>query len=76
MDSMHTSFIEPAASCGSCLVIDKMALAMIRLAVSPIPIGRTPGFLSSAMRRQDKRGAILSESTRSVHSLCAVRARE
>ena len=57
-------------------MIDKMVLAMIRLAVSPIPIGRTPGFLSSAMRRQDKRGAILAGSTRSVHSLCAVRARE
>ena len=57
-------------------MIDKMALAMIRLAVSPIPIGRIPGFLSRAMRRQDKRGAILAGSTRSVHSLCAVRARE
>ena len=44
-----------------------IALAMIRLAVSPTPIGQTPGFLSSATRREARRGARLAGSTNSVH---------
>ena len=49
---------------------------MIRLAVSPVPIGLTPGFLSNAMSLQDRKGAMLTGSTNSVQSLCAVSARE
>ncbi len=38
-------------------------LAIIILAVSPMPMGRTPGFLSRAIRRQATKGAMLSRST-------------
>ena len=68
--------MEPAASCTSCLVTDKIALAIMRLDVSPIPIGRTPGFLFRAIRRLARRGAILFGSTNSVHKRRAVRAME
>ena len=35
----------------------KTALAIILLAVSPMPIGRMPGFLFNAIRRQASKGA-------------------
>ena len=46
----------PAASWMSPLVTSRMAMAIILLAVSNIPIGQTPGFLSSAIKRQARRG--------------------
>ena len=60
----------------SCLVMFKMALEMMRLAVSPIPMGRTPGFLSMAIRRLAIRGAMLVGSTNSVKSRLATKAVE
>ena len=70
------SCIDPAASCMSCWVICNIALAMIRHATSPIPIGRTPGFLSRAMRRQAKSGAVVDGSINSVQKRFAVLARD
>ena len=49
------SWCEPAASRTSHRTIDSTALAMIRLAVWHTPIGRTPGFLLMAMRRQARK---------------------
>ncbi len=43
------SWKEPAASCMSPLVITISALAVMRLAISPMPIGLTPGHLSRAI---------------------------
>ena len=51
------SWRHPVVFCTSGLVMERTALAIIRLAVSPMPIGCTPGFLSSAIRRQASRGA-------------------
>ena len=51
------------------LLINSTALAMIRRAVSPMPIGRTPGFLSRAMSRQARRGEIALGSTYEVQIL-------
>ena len=48
---------------------DSTALAMIRRAVSPMPIGQTPGFLSRAMSRQARRGEIALGSTYEVQIL-------
>ena len=67
---------EPAASWMSNRVTVKMALAMIRLAVSPIPIGHTPRFLFKAIRRQARKGAIADGSTNFLHRCWAVIARE
>ena len=39
----------PEASWISALMTDSMALAMIRHAMSPMPMGQTPGLLSRAM---------------------------
>ena len=47
----------------------------MRLAVSPIPIGRTPGFLSKATRRLAMSGAMVAGSS-SVQRHFAVKARE
>ena len=58
------------------LVANKMALAMLRLVVSPIPMGQTPGFLSRKISRQAKKEAILAGSTRLVQNLYAVWARD
>ena len=52
------SWMQPDASWMSCLIKDRVALAIILRAVSPMPIGRTPGFLSSAMSRHARKGAI------------------
>ncbi len=41
----------PAVSCMSCLVMERTALAIIRLAVSPTPIGRTPGHTPGVLSR-------------------------
>ena len=60
----------------SCLVVFKMALAMMRLVVSPILIGWTPGFLLRAIRWLAISGATIAGSTSSVHSRRAVAARE
>ena len=70
------SCTEPVASWMSALVMVKMAFAMIRLAVSPIPIGRTPGHLLRAISRRDNRGAVAMGSTMSVHRRLAETARE
>ncbi len=53
------SCTEPVVSCTSGLVIVRIALAMIRLTVSPIPIGRTPGFLLRAIRRHASKGVVM-----------------
>ena len=53
-----------------------IALAMMRLAVSLIPIGRTPGFLSRAIRWLAKMGAMLVGSTRQVQRRFATEARD
>ena len=59
----------PAASFTSGLVMKSTALAMICLAVSPTPIGRTPQFLSSAINRQSRRGEMFWGSTKDVKIL-------
>ena len=51
--------------------MESTAFDIMRLVTSHIPIGRTPGFLSSAIRRQARKGAIPQGSTREVHSLLA-----
>ena len=53
-----------------------MTFAIILRAVSPIPIGQTPGFLFKAIRREDKKGAINDGFIESVHKRLATRARE
>ena len=58
----------------SAFTIDSTALAIIRLAVSPMPMGRTPGFLFRAMRRQASRGEMDFGSTNEVQILLAVEA--
>ena len=50
------SWRHPEVSCTSGLAMKSIALAIIHLAVSPMPIGRTPGFLSRAIRWQASRG--------------------
>ena len=55
-------------------MIDRTALAIIRLTVSPIPMGRTPGFLLSAISLQAMRGEMLFGSTRHVQRRLAVAA--
>ena len=57
-------------------VTDKMALVMIRRAVSQTPIGRTPGFLSSATRREARNDASPSGSTTEDAKRFAIRASE
>ena len=52
-----------------------IAFPMILLAVSPTPMGHTPGLLSSAIRRHAVRGAISCGSTYVVPILFATRAR-
>ena len=54
----HLSHQSSVASCISGFMMKRTALAIIRRAVSPMPIGRTPGCLSSAMRRQASSGAM------------------
>ena len=54
----------------------KMALAMIRLTVSPMPIGCTPVHLLRVINRHDNKGAIAMGSTMSVHRRLAETARE
>ena len=49
----------PAAAWMSSLIAVAIALPMIRRIVSPIPIGRTPGHLSRAMRRQPQKKTVL-----------------
>ena len=56
------NWTQPQASCTFVLTICSTALAMICLAVSPMPIGRTPGFLSRAIKRQARRGEVHSGS--------------
>ena len=46
------SWSGPAAAWTSSFKVVRIALLMIRRAVSPIPMGLTPGHLSSAIRRQ------------------------
>ena len=58
------SWRKPEASCTSHFVMESIALAIIRLAVSPMPIGQTLGFLSSAIRRQARRGETHLGSTK------------
>ena len=53
-----------------------MALAIIRLAVVPIPIGCTPGFLFRAIRRQASRGAMVDGSMKLVQRRLAADPRE
>ena len=48
---------------------DSTALASIHRTVSPMPIGRTPGFLSKAISRQARRGEINFGSTYEVQIL-------
>ena len=57
------SCVVPAASWMSPFIIIRTDLAIIILAVLPMPMGRTPGFLSRAIRRQATKGAMLSGST-------------
>ena len=52
----------------------RIALAIIPLAVSPVPIG--PGFLSMAIRRQTRRDETHLGSTKEVQSLFVTRASE
>ena len=61
------SCMDPAALWMSSEIIDSIALPMIRLSVSATPIGRTPGFLFSAMSLHAVRLSIALGSTYSVH---------
>ena len=54
---------------------NRTALAIIRLAVSPMPMGRMPGCLSKAISRQASRGDKDLGSTYDVQSLLATWAR-
>lgn len=54
----------------------KIAFAIMRLAVSPIPIGRTPGFLLRAISLLAISGAVVSGSTRTVQRRFPVEARD
>ena len=56
----------PAADCMPSLMVLTIALQMIRRTVSPIPIGRTLGSLSRAMRRQATNDDRLAGSTKDV----------
>ena len=53
-----------------------MALAIIRRTVSPIPIGQTPGHLSSAINLQARRGPVAVGSKRVVQRRFATFARD
>ena len=53
---------------------DSTALAIIRLAVSPMPMGRTTGFLFRTMRQQASRGEMDFGSTNEVQILVEVEA--
>ena len=52
---------------------DSTAVAIIRCAVPPMPLGWTPGFLSRAISQQARRGEIDFESTYEVQFLIATR---
>ena len=67
---------QPEASWMSGFASDITALAIIRRPVSPMPIGRTPGFLSRAMSRQARKGERDFGSTYRVHILLATSAKE
>ena len=58
----------------SAFTIDSTALAIIHLAVSPMPMGRTLGFLFRARRRQVSRGEMDFGSKKEVQILLAVEA--
>ena len=68
--------MEPTASWMSILVTARVAFVMIRLAVSPIPIGRTPGFLLRAMRRQARKGVMREGSTKLMQRRLVTSARD
>ena len=70
------SWQEPAASWISPLMTKRMALEVILLTTSQMPIGRTPGRLSRAINQQAKKGANVDGCTYWVHSRRARRARE
>ena len=70
------SWEHPMASCMSGFAIERTALVMMHLAVSPIPIGRTPGLLSNAIKRHARVGAIISGSKKGVQILLVVIASE
>ena len=53
-----------------------MTLAMMRLAVSPIPMGRTPEFLSRAIKQHAKKEAMAEGSTKLVQRRLATEASE
>ena len=61
----HTC-VTPAASMMSFFRTVITALPMMRRKVSPMPIGRTPGFLSSGIKRLLSRGLMPKGSTCSV----------
>ena len=56
-------------------VIVRMALAILRQTVSPIPIGRPPGHLSSAINLQARRGPVAIGSKRVMQRRFATFAR-
>ena len=56
--------------------MERTAFVMIHCAVSPMPIGRTPGFLSKAIRRLARSGAVDDGSTYDVQSRLATDARD
>ena len=60
----------------SCFITESTALAIIRRTVSPMPIGRTPGFLFKPISRQARRDEIDFGSIYEVHILLANRAKE
>ena len=66
----------PETSWMSGFTTHNTALAIIRCVVSPMPIGRIPGFLSRAISLQARRGEIDLGSMYEVQILLATRARE
>ena len=70
------SWVVLAESSTSSFMAEITALAMMQQAVSLIPMGLTPGFLSRAIRRHASKGAIHFGSIRVVHKRLATSARE
>ena len=65
----------PATAWISAPITLRMALPMILRSVSQIPIGRTPGFLESGIKRQAMKGRMMVGSMKLVHSRLVAAAR-
>ena len=69
------NWLLPATASISAPITLRMALPMIPRSVSQIPIGRTPGFLESGIKRQAMKGRMMVGSMTLVHSRLVAAAR-